>query len=136
MLALVLAWPRYFFPLVWLSLFFIVDPINDALGHRSLFRAIAAGNWRPVVALGLGCLVCGFFWEMWNYLSYPKWTYRIPFVDFLHVFEMPILGYGGYVPFSLELFAVYHLAMGSLFPLASRSFVRWTCRLTRMKRER
>ena len=124
MLALVLAWPRYFFPLVWLSLFFIVDAINDALGRRSLFRSIATGNWRSVVALGFGCLVCGFFWEMWNYLSYPKWTYRIPFVDFLHVFEMPILGYGGYVPFSLELFAVYHLAMGTLFPLAPQSFIR------------
>jgi hypothetical protein len=25
---------------------------------------------------------------------------------------MPLLGYGGYLPFSLELFAVYHLVMG------------------------
>ena len=52
MLALALAWPRYFFPLVWLSLFFMVDPINDALGRRSLFRAIATGNWRPVCCAG------------------------------------------------------------------------------------
>jgi hypothetical protein len=30
-------------------------------------------------------------------------------VDFIRVFEMPLLGYGGYVPFALELFALYHL---------------------------
>jgi len=68
-------------------------------------------------ALGLGCLICGFFLEIWNYLFYPKWTYRIPFVDYYHVFEMSFLGYGGYVPFSLELFALYHLVMGGSFRL-------------------
>ena len=124
MLVCLLVWPLYFFPLVWLSVFFIVDPINDALGHRSILRSIAEGDWRPVVSLGLGCLICGFFWEMWNYLSYPKWTYQIPFLDYFHLFEMPILGYGGYVPFSLELFALYHLVMGWLFPIQSRSFPR------------
>jgi hypothetical protein len=25
---------------------------------------------------------------------------------------MPVLGYGGYIPFSLELFALYHLIAG------------------------
>jgi hypothetical protein len=46
---------------------------------------------------------------MWNFLSYPKWIYHVPFVGFLHVFEMPLLGYLGYIPFSWELFALYHL---------------------------
>jgi hypothetical protein len=27
----------------------------------------------------------------------------------LHVFEMPLLGYGGYVPFALELFVLRNL---------------------------
>jgi hypothetical protein len=27
---------------------------------------------------------------------------------------MPILGYGGYLPFSMELFALYHLVVGLL----------------------
>jgi hypothetical protein len=124
MLLLALAWPRYFFPLVWLSLFLIIDPLNDILGHRSLLRSASRGDWSSFVALGLGCLVCGFFWEMWNSLSYPKWTYRIPFVDFFRIFEMPVLGYGGYVPFSMELFALYHLITGAVFPGASQSFVR------------
>jgi hypothetical protein len=56
----------------------------------------------------------GFFWEMWNYFSYPKWVYSVPFVNVVHIFEMPLLGYGGYLPFACELFAVYHLVMGLL----------------------
>jgi len=115
MLALLacLAWPRYFFPLVWLSLFLIVDPVNRRRGEPSILEYVAGGEWRPVVALGLGALTCGFFWEMWNVYSYPKWRYEIPFVDFLRVFEMPLLGYLGYVPFALELFAIYHLMAGA-----------------------
>ena len=112
MLAALLIWPRYFFPFLWMSIYCILDPINAWLGNRSLFKYAAIGDWRPVLSLFLGCLICGFFWEMWNFYSYPKWTYQIPFVDFLRIFEMPILGYGGYLPFSLELFALYHLLTG------------------------
>ena len=32
--------------------------------------------------------------------------------NWLHVFEMPLQGYGGYLPFALELFAMYHLIVG------------------------
>jgi hypothetical protein len=39
---------------------------------------------------------------MWNYWSLAKWEYRIPFVHRFLVFEMPILGYAGYLPFGLE----------------------------------
>ena len=35
-----------------------------------------------------------------------KWIYHTPGAQFLHVFEMPLLGYGGYVPFALELWAL------------------------------
>ncbi|MEN6318604.1 MAG: hypothetical protein ABFD82_07595, partial [Syntrophaceae bacterium] len=112
MLALLLIWPRYFFPFVWMSLFFILEPVNARLGYNTLTGFVAGGDWRPVVALSTGCLICGFFWEMWNFFSYPKWIYEIPFVGFLKIFEMPILGYGGYIPFSWELFAFYHLILG------------------------
>lgn len=113
-LALLLRWPLYFFPFLWLSVYFILEPINVWRGNRSVARYTAEGDWRPVLALWVGCLICGFFWEMWNFFSYPKWIYQVPFVDFLHIFEMPLLGYGGYLPFALELFALYHLVMGLL----------------------
>jgi len=30
-----------------------------------------------------------------------KWVYDIPYVDALRLFEMPILGYAGYLPFGV-----------------------------------
>lgn len=123
MLALLLLWPDCFFPFLWLSVYFILEPLNVWLGNRSLTRYTAVGDWRPVLSLWVGCLICGFFWEMWNFCSYPKWVYRVPFVGFLHVFEMPLLGYGGYLPFSLELFALYHLVMGLLKQEKVRGFL-------------
>ena len=112
--AAMIAWPKIFFPLFWLSLYFIFAPINAILGHRSLSERTRFGDWRPIVALWLGTLICGFFWEMWNWFSYPKWIYQIPWADWLHIFEMPLLGYGGYLPFGMEIFALYHLVVGLL----------------------
>lgn len=112
-LAALLLWPRYFFPLVWLAVYFILEPINRWLGHSTLVSWTKKGDWRPLGALFLGVLFTGFFWEMWNFYSYPKWVYSVPFVDFGHLFEMPLLGYGGYLPFSLEIYAFTRL----VFPL-------------------
>jgi hypothetical protein len=110
--ALLMAWPRTFYPFVWLSLVSVLEPLNARLGNRSLTAWTRVSNWRPVAALALGALACGFFWELWNYYSYPKWVYRVPVLGFWHIFEMPLLGYLGYVPFSWELFALVHLAFG------------------------
>lgn len=124
MLALTLAWPRFFFPFVWLSVYLVLEPVNHVLGNRTLFEATARGDWRPVVALWAGALVCGVFWELWNYWSFPKWIYNVPFVDFARLFEMPVLGYGGYLPFALELSALYHLLVGILGYGARWAYVR------------
>ena len=112
MLALMLLYPKLFFPFIWISLYFILEPINVWLGNRSLAQETAKGDWRPVIALWLGVLLTAFFWEMWNYYSYPKWVYHVPWGNWLHIFEMPLLGYGGYLPFALELYALYHLVAG------------------------
>jgi hypothetical protein len=109
MLIAVLTLPEYAFPLVWISVFFIVDPVATHLGGRSVGSYLREGDWSPVFNIGLGTLICGFFWELWNYYALPKWTYSIPYADVLHVFEMPLLGYGGYIPFGLEIFAFYAL---------------------------
>ena len=123
MLALLLLCPIYFFPFMWLSVYFIIEPLNVWLGNRSLVQYFSVGDWRPMLALWIGCLICSFFWEMWNFFSYPKWVYQVPFVDVLHIFEMPLLGYGGYLPFSLELYAIYHLVMGLLKGEREQGFV-------------
>ncbi|HSE83852.1 MAG TPA: hypothetical protein VLB01_04840 [Thermodesulfobacteriota bacterium] len=123
MLILLLAYPTYFFPFLWLSVYFILEPLNVLLKNRSLFEYTTSGDWRPVLALWLGCLICGFFWEMWNFFSYPKWIYDVPFVNFLNIFEMPLLGYGGYLPFALELFALYHLIIGIFGQKDTKDFI-------------
>jgi hypothetical protein len=106
--------PRLFFPFTWLSLIFILAPLNAALGWRSLAEDTARGDWRPALALMVGTLATGFFWEFWNFYSFPKWVYHVAPYEFLYLFEMPLLGYGGYLPFGLELFALYHFLIGVL----------------------
>jgi hypothetical protein len=106
MLLAMLLWPGIFYPFVWTSLVFIFEPINYWTGRPYFLEQLRHGDWRTVVALSLGALVCGLFWEMWNYYSYPKWIYHIPGLDFFRIFEMPLLGFGGYVPFALELYAL------------------------------
>jgi hypothetical protein len=126
MLALMLTWPVYFFPFIWMSLYFIMEPINIWLGYRNLVQRTQTGDWRPVLALWAGVLVTAFFWEFWNFYSYPKWIYTVPhFADFWHIFEMPLLGYGGYLPFALELHAIYYLVKGLLGD-KDREYIRLT----------
>jgi hypothetical protein len=123
MLALMMVWPDYFYIFVWLSVYFILEPINIWLGNRSLSKWTRVGDWRPIISLWLGALICGFFWEMWNFLAYPKWIYEVPFVQFGHIFEMPVLGYGGYLPFAMELYALYHFIAG-LFGFKTLDYIR------------
>ncbi|MCZ6703666.1 MAG: hypothetical protein O6940_11590 [Ignavibacteria bacterium] len=112
MLALILTFPRYFYYFEWAAVYFILEPINYKFKNRTIFEYTSKGDWQLVIALSVGALICGFFWEMWNYYSYPKWIYVTPMVNFLHAFEMPVLGYMGYIPFSLELFAIYNFITG------------------------
>jgi hypothetical protein len=106
MLALMLLLPTIFYPFAWTSMVLIFEPINYWTGRPYFLRELREGDWRTVMSLALGALVCGFFWEMWNYYAFPKWTYHIPGLAFFHIFEMPLLGYGGYVPFALELYSL------------------------------
>lgn len=81
-------------PLVFISL-------AALRGEPHALSGIAGGDWRPFVASSLASLTCGFFWEAWNFGSLAKWAYAISYVDALHVFEMPLLGYAGYLPFGV-----------------------------------
>jgi hypothetical protein len=102
-LVLITVWPQFFFALVWLSLFFIIEPLNQRIDQTSLWQYARNNTWGPIYNVMLGTTLTGFFWEMWNVYSNPKWFYDVPFVHFLEIFEMPILGYFGYMPFGLEV---------------------------------
>ena len=111
-LAALLVWPTYLFPITWICLFFIFDPINHLTGRPSIISQVRNGDFRLVIAFALGALVCGFFWEMWNNEASVSWEYNVGIFDFARVFQMPLLGYGGYLPFGLETYAVFHFAAG------------------------
>lgn len=98
-----------FFWGIWIGLFMIVDPINYLIGRDSLISDFKKKKLNRSVSLAAAALTCGFLWEFWNYWSLPKWFYNIPLVDFWHVFEMPLLGFLGYIPFAWSLFAMYNL---------------------------
>lgn len=106
MLVLTWAWPQTCYPFVWGAVVLILEPINIWLGRHHFLEWLKDGDWRPVLSLALGAVFCGFFWEMWNFYSYPKWVYHTPGAEFLHLFEMPLLGYLGYLPFAWELFSI------------------------------
>ena len=111
-LAALLVWPTYLFPITWICLFFIFDPINHLTGRPSIISQVRNGDFRLVIAFALGALVCGFFWEMWNNEASVSWEYNVGIFDFARIFQMPLLGYGGYLPFGLETYAVFHFAAG------------------------
>ncbi|MBI2437913.1 MAG: hypothetical protein HYV36_03770 [Lentisphaerae bacterium] len=95
-------WPNYLFPLLWLAPLGILTGIQVLAGRTTLFAECRRGDWRRTFLLAISALICGFFWEMWNYNSLAKWVYAVPFVNRFHIFEMPVLGYAGYLPFGLE----------------------------------
>lgn len=101
--------PNLLFPLLWASPLLILISLRALAGESHVLSGIAVGDWRLAVTAAAAALVCGFFWEMWNICSLAKWEYAVPFVHRFQVFEMPVLGYAGYLPFGLECAAAGRL---------------------------
>lgn len=101
--------PKYFFPLIWITFFFILDPINYLHKKPSIIKHVKDRRLVIPLSLLLAGIIMGFLWEFWNFWALPqnKWTYSLPFFNSLKIFEMPILGYFGYFPFAFELYAMY-----------------------------
>jgi hypothetical protein len=100
-LAAIGPWPQAFFPMLWLGPFLLLCGLQQILTGTNLLAPLASGDWRPLLQPALAALACGLLWEFWNYWSLAKWQYSIPHVQRLHVFEMPLLGYAGYLPFGV-----------------------------------
>lgn len=94
--------PDYLFPLLWIAPLLIITSVQTLRGESQILQPLATGNWRNIWLAGLAALVCGVFWEMWNVFSLAHWQYAIPFVQRFQLFEMPLLGYAGYLAFGIE----------------------------------
>ena len=79
LLVLPFLWPRYFFPLPWLAFIFLLDPFCYLGGGTSLWADWCRGRRREMYLLLLAGLICGFFWEFWNYWAKAKWVYTLPY---------------------------------------------------------
>ncbi len=108
-LALIGIYPDYLFPLLWVSPLLIIVSMQKLGGQRTILSALSEGRWRKVYLLACAALICGFFWEMWNMFSFAKWIYTVPYVGEFKLFEMPVLGYSGYLPFGLECAVIAEL---------------------------
>jgi hypothetical protein len=105
---------------VFLGFVFLLDPINASAGDESILGDLRRGQTRRLVNLLAAGLLCGLVWELWNYRAGAKWIYNVPILSNVKVFEMPILGFGGFPPFALECFTMYVLVRRWLWRGARR----------------
>jgi hypothetical protein len=94
-------------PLIWLSFVLLLDPINHLRGWPSIIGDVSEGNYRRLFALLASGGGCGILWEFWNYWAISKWTYTVPFLGNIKIFEMPVLGYFGFPVFAVECWVMY-----------------------------
>jgi hypothetical protein len=115
--------PYYAFPLIWLVFIFLLDPFNDLLSGDSLTRRWLQGGRQEHLCLFFAGVLCGLWWELWNYPATSKWIYTLPVLNFGKIFEMPVLGYLGFPVFALECAVMYNFLMildNSLSPAGRR----------------
>lgn len=101
----------YLFGPVWLGFIFVLDPLNYFIGGKSLFRDLENGRLNKTLALLLVGLVCGLLWEFWNYWASSKWKYTFPYLTEPKIFEMPLIGYLGFLPFAIEIYVMWQFAV-------------------------
>jgi hypothetical protein len=103
-----LAWPRYFFPMIWGALTLLLESLNYRSDpKRSLLADLAAGRPGRMLRYLAGGLAIGFIWEMYNIESRSKWIYTVPGFENIKLFEMPLAGFLGFPVFALDCFVVY-----------------------------
>ena len=106
MLALALAFPRYAFPLAWLFLWPLCEAAAALLEPRTLATPLEARVFWRIAVLGIPL---GLLWESLNWQCERGWVYTVPFFERPKLFEMPLPGYLGYLPFLLEAAAALAL---------------------------
>lgn len=107
-------WPSVLFPFLWVAPLLIISALRSLRGESHPLQELNRSDWTGLVTVALAAFICGFFWEMWNVRSLAQWKYSIPFVHRFEIFEMPLLGYAGYLPFGLECAVVAALLEGIL----------------------
>lgn len=85
---------------MWLAPFLILFPFLKT----EMFKT------KSLLYIPLSGLISGFLWEFLNFGAVGKWKYLI-LPDAPHLFEMPMAGYLGFIPFAFSTLAVYLVAI-------------------------
>ena len=99
---------------VWVGTWAVLDPANYFFGRPSIVGDWLGLRFGRFLSLFFAGLVCGFLWEFWNYWSFTKWIYHLPFLGRLEgvrYFEMPVMGLIGFPAFALETWAMWQTAL-------------------------
>jgi hypothetical protein len=116
-----LVWPStWMTPLVWMGFAFFLDPLVGRMGGRSILAEFFTGHLRSLALFFLAGVISGLLWEFWNYWALSKWKYDVPYWGHVKLFEMPVLGFFGFMPFIVESFAIYQFVR-RLIPLQNRA---------------
>ena len=102
----VVFFPSAAYPLLWISPLTVFVLVQFLLKERSVLDSFAVGDWSVFIRFAVAALVCGFCWETWNYYALAKWVYAVPWAHRFQIWEMPLIGFGGYLPFGVECAAV------------------------------
>lgn len=98
--------PNLLFPFLWFAPLLLLFALQGIHGEPDLVLEFRRRGWQVIYLPALAALQCGFFWELWNYHSAAKWVYEVPFADRFKIFEMPVAGFTGYLPFGVECLAI------------------------------
>ncbi len=101
-------------PLVWIGFVLLLEPLNARAGRPSWLADLGEGDASRLVSLLASGAICGVLWEFWNFWAATRWTYTVPYLGDVKVFEMPVLGYLGFPVFALECFAMWQWLRGVL----------------------
>lgn len=127
--------PAQLFFTLWLTPAILLATVLDKIGVWTPLRPIGQGNWTPALLIALSYLIEGFFIEGQNYFSATHganreilytmapayWQYNLPYVNAYHLFEMPLIGYSGYLPFGVYCW-LWWIAFATLQGIPSRFF--------------
>ena len=105
---------------VFLGFAFLLDPLNASAGAESILGDAREGRYGRLINLLVAGLICGVAWEFFNYWAGAKWKYTVPILPELRIFEMPLLGYGGFTAFAVECFTMYVAVRALIWRAASR----------------
>jgi hypothetical protein len=109
LLAFSVLFPNLFFPFVWLGFIFLLDPVSYRLKINSLLADLEQQYGNRIISWLVAGFAAGVLWESLNFWAGSHWEYTIPYLNFCKIFQMPVFGFGGFLPFALEVFAMFTL---------------------------